>query len=71
MDRDHARTFIKRMVDEEHEFIRSLESYREEVEGTDDWANVMKNFAPTIKGFYNARLEAWSRFYLGLDGECP
>ncbi|GMH40632.1 hypothetical protein BSKO_08536 [Bryopsis sp. KO-2023] len=69
MDRDHARSFMKRMLDEEHEFIRKLEEMRTTVEARDDWENVMKNFAPKIKGFYNTQLEAWARFYLGLDSQ--
>lgn len=67
MDRDNARAFINQMVDEEKKFTASLEEHKALMESTDDWANTMKNFAPKIKGFYNTQLEAWSRFYLGLD----
>lgn len=67
MDRDNARAFINRMVDEEKKFIASLEEHKTSMENTEDWQNTMKNFAPTIKAFYNTQLESWSRFYLGLD----
>lgn len=67
MDRDQARIFVKQVLKSETDFLADLQEYQEKMESVEDWENVSRDFAPRVKAFYNAQLEQWQRYYLGLD----
>lgn len=67
MDRDHARGFVKQVLKKEEDFLVELKAFQEQMESVDDWDNISRDFAPKVKAFYNAQLEQWQRYYLGLD----
>lgn len=67
MDRDQARIFVKQVLKSETDFLADLKDYQEKMESVEDWENVSRDFAPRVKAFYNAQLEQWQRYYLGLD----
>lgn len=69
MDRDHARGFVKQVLKKETEFLEELKAFEEKMESAEDWESVSRDFAPRVKAFYNAQLEQWQRYYLGLDCE--
>ncbi len=68
MDRDHARGFVQQVLKKEEEFLEELKAFQEKMESVDHWDSVSRDFAPRVKAFYNAQLEQWQRYYLGLDG---
>jgi len=67
MDRDHARGFVKQVLKKETEFLEELKAFEEKMESAEDWESASRDFAPRVKAFYNAQLEQWQRYYLGLD----
>lgn len=67
MDRDQARVFFMQVCDAEEKFLKELKDYKEKMSTVDDWESISRDFAPRVKAFYNAQLEQWQRFYLGLD----
>ena len=68
MDRDHARGFVQQVLKKEEDFLEELKEFQEKMESVDHWDSVSRDFAPRVKAFYNAQLEQWQRYYLGLDG---
>lgn len=67
MDRDHARGFVNQVLKKELDFLEELKDFQQKMESVEHWDSVSRDFAPRVKAFYNAQLEQWQRYYLGLD----